>query len=91
MAQGKLKVKAQLPKSTKKGKKVTRNKGVVKKANRPALPSKKKNPEAAKLKKELAKTIHESMEKELRAKALGGKSSLTKKKGTTSETSKKRR
>ncbi|XP_012269569.2 uncharacterized protein LOC105693905 [Athalia rosae] len=85
MAQGKLKVKAKLPASSKAKSSASKNnsskKGqpIQRRGNAPVRPKKTKFEEQNKLKKIISKTVNKAMEKELRQRALGGKQSLTKK------------
>lgn len=76
MAQGKLKVKAQLPKNAK-NKKGQKGAAVTKRANKPIQPKKNKFEEAHKLKKIITKTVNKAVEAEIRQRALGEKPVLT--------------
>ncbi|KAJ4429590.1 hypothetical protein ANN_21761 [Periplaneta americana] len=58
--------------------------GSLKAIYRPVAPKKQKHQAAQKLKKMISKTVNETMEDELRARALDGKKSLVSKKRTTS-------
>ncbi|XP_067010801.1 uncharacterized protein [Anabrus simplex] len=91
MPQGKLKVKAKVPVTPKAKKKPAKAKGpaVSKRRGRPMKAKKGGAQESLKLKKAVTKTINESMENELRAKALDGKKSLTNKKASPAKKKKK--
>ncbi|KAK1134018.1 hypothetical protein K0M31_011803 [Melipona bicolor] len=85
MAQGKLKVKANVP-STVKGKNKNKNtRAIQRRNNAPIQHKKSKFEEIHKLKQMITKTVNKAMENELREKALEGKMSLTKKKSAISK------
>lgn len=66
MAQGKMKVKANLPKNVKK--KNTKGAAITKKKNCPVKSKKDKTQEAQKLKQMVTKTLNKAIEEDLRAK-----------------------
>ncbi|GLV41874.1 uncharacterized protein CBL_13606 [Carabus blaptoides fortunei] len=78
MAQGKLKVKAKLPKGVKKKKSANKGPSVSKRANCPITPKKKKFEEANKIKKMISKSVNQAMEVEMRSLATSGKKNFTK-------------
>ncbi|KAK9295574.1 hypothetical protein QLX08_010137 [Tetragonisca angustula] len=87
MAQGKLKVKTNVP-PTVKGKNKNKNKNtpsIQRRNNAPIQPKKRKFEETHKLKQMITKTVNKAMENKLREKALEGKMSLTKKETATSK------
>jgi len=89
MAQGKLKVKAKLPQSSKpKQGKNKKGPAIQRRGNAPVRPKKAKLEEAHKLKKIITRTVNKAMEEELRDKALNGKKSLTKKAEPKTKTAK---
>ncbi|XP_043578919.1 uncharacterized protein LOC122566150 [Bombus pyrosoma] len=83
MAQGKLKVKAKVPSTVKGKNKNKKSSGIQRRNNAPIQPKKKKFEETHKLKQMITKTVNKAMEDELRAKALEGKISLTRKEAVT--------
>lgn len=86
MAQGKLKVKTQLPSSAKgKSNKPKKGPAIQRRGNAPVQPKKKKFEEAHKLKQMITKTVNKAMEDELRERALEGKKALVKKNASSSQ------
>ncbi|KAF3430596.1 hypothetical protein E2986_13172 [Frieseomelitta varia] len=86
MAQGKLKVKTNVPTVKEKNKNKNKNTPAIQRRNNaPIQPKKRKFEETHKLKQMITKTVNKAMEIKLREKALEGKMSLTKKETATSK------
>lgn len=66
MAQGKIKVKTNVPLKNAKGKK-QKGKATMRRANAPIQPKKKKFEESSKLKQMITKTVNKSLEADIRA------------------------